>query len=85
MPPVLLPTMFLRGVRGTYGALLDNCSTGNYIVNSIAIRQKLKCVWRVHLAVKGMCGEIFRVESKVYKVPVREENNRIHVIECFGV
>ena len=34
---------------------------------------------------KGVCGEIFRVESKVYKVPFREENNRIHVIECFGV
>ena len=25
------------------------------------------------------------MESKVYKVPVGEENNIIHVIECFGV
>ena len=77
--------MFVRGVRGTYGALLDNCSTDTYIVNSVARRQKLRCVQKLHLEVEGMYGEVFRVESKVYEVPVREDNNKIHVLECYGV
>ena len=25
------------------------------------------------------------MESKVYEVPVREDNNKIHVLECYGV
>ena len=35
LPPVLLPAMFVRGVRGTYGTLRDNCSTDNYVVNDM--------------------------------------------------
>ena len=32
-----------------------------------------------------MCGELTQVESKVYRVPVREDNNKIHILECYGV
>ena len=58
LTPVLLPAMFVRGIRGTYGALLDNCSTDIYIFNNIARRQELRCVRKVHLEVEGMCGEV---------------------------
>ena len=85
LPPVLLPAMFVRGVRGTYGALLGNCSMDNYIVNNVARRQKLRCVRKVHLEVEGMCGEVFRMESKVDEVPVKEDNDKTHIQECFGV
>ena len=46
LPPVLLPAMFVRGVKGTYGTIMDNCSTDNYIVNDIARKHKLKSVLR---------------------------------------
>ena len=65
LAPVLLPAMFVSGVKGTYGTLMDNCSTDNYFVNDIARKQKLRCVREVHLEVEGMCVEVTRVESKV--------------------
>ena len=44
LPPVLPLAMFVRGIKGTYGTLMDNCSTDNYVVNDIARKQKLRCV-----------------------------------------
>ena len=46
---------------------------------------RLKCVREVHLEVERMCGELTQVDSKVYRVPVKEDNNQVHVLECFGV
>ena len=46
LPHVLLPAMYVRGVKGTYGTIMDNCSTDKYIVNDIARKHKLKSVLR---------------------------------------
>ena len=85
LPPVLLPALYVRGVKGIYGTLMDNCSTDNYVVNDIAIRQNLKSVREVKLEVEGMCGEITQVDSKVYLVDVKEDNGKVTVLECYGV
>ena len=85
LSPVLLPALYVRGVKGTYGTLMDNCSTDNYVVNDTAIRQNLKSLREVKLEVEGICGEVTQVDSTVYLVAVKAENGRVHNLECYGV
>ena len=52
--------MFVGGDKGTYGTILDNCSTDNYVRDDVARKQKLseKFVLRLkEYVVLSMGGE----------------------------
>ena len=66
------------------GTLLDNCSTDNYITNSMARKNNLVGE-QVELLVEGIGGEKNKVDSYVYQVPIEDKNGKVHVLECYGM
>ena len=89
MSPVLLPAMFVRDANNgqEYGALMDGCSTDNYVTNEAAKKHKLQPVHEVNLEVEGMCGEVTNVESKVFLVSVEDIKIKVQsgIFLCSGI
>ena len=65
--PVIVQAMYVKGLKGEYGTLLDNCSTDHYITNEMAKRKKFVGE-EVELLVEGIGGETteFKVLSTMF-------------------
>ena len=82
--PVIVYAMYVQGLKGRIGTLLDNCSTDNYITNSMARRNNLVGE-HVELLVEGIGGEKNKVDSYIFQVPIKDKTGRVHVLECYGM
>ena len=82
--PVIVHALYVQGLKGRFGTLLDNCSTDHYITNSMARKNNLVGE-QVELLVEGIGGETNRIDSTVYQVPVKDKAGQVHVLECYGM
>ena len=82
--PVIVQALFVQGMKGRLGTLLDNCSTDNYITNKVAKKNKFQGE-QVQLLVEGIGGEVQELDSMVYKVPIKDKFGDVHVLECYGM
>lgn len=84
---VLLPLYVVRGSGNIkYGAMVDGCSTDNYIKNKVARRHNLRIVDEVQLEIEGM-GEVKTSlkNVKVYEVSILDKHDQEHKLLCYGV
>ena len=85
MPPVMVLTQYVKGAEGqSYGTMLDHCSTDHYITLDIAEKYKFPGE-AVELLVEGIRGETSKLETKLYKVPIRDRHGVVHVLDCYGL
>lgn len=84
LPPTLLYTTFVK-TKGNrkLGALIDNGSTDDYILNKTAKRMKLKG-HPVELVTEGFGGQETKVCTKLYYVPIIDVKGRTHYLPCYG-
>ena len=66
------------------GTLLDNCSTDNYITNSMARKIRLQGE-KVQLMVEGIGGEMQEIDSTIYRVPIKDKHGQTHFLDCYGM
>ena len=82
---VLLKTLIVKGEKHgqNIGVMEDNCSTDNYITHSKAREMKLKGD-DILLRIEGI-NSVKEIDSKVYRVPIRDTKKQLHYIECYGL
>ena len=82
---VLLKSFIVAGKSANekIGVLEDNCSTENYITYAKAREMNLKGD-DIVLEVEGI-NTTKRINSKSFKVPIRDKRNNLHHIECYGL
>ena len=64
--------------------MLNHRSTDHYVTLDMAEKYKFPGE-AVELLVEGIGGEAFRVETKLYKVPIRDKFGAVHVLDCYGL
>ena len=82
---VLLKTLFVKGKdpNKILGVIEDNCSSDNYITFAKAEDLRLKGT-HITLEIEGINSTTI-IESKIFKVTIRDKQGKIHVIECYGL
>ena len=85
VPEVLLKTLIVNGEKDgqKLGVMEDNCSTDNYITHSKAKELKLKGE-DIVLRIEGI-NSTKEIQTKIYKVPIRDKKQKLHVLECYGL
>ena len=82
--PVIVQALFVQSLAGRMGTLLDNCSTDNYITNSMARKIRLQGE-KVQLMVEGIGGEMQEIDSTIYRVPIKDKHGQTHFLDCYGM
>ena len=71
MPPVMVLKQYVKWVKGqSYGTMIDHCSTDHYVTLDLVKKYKFPGA-AVELLVVGIGGETSRVDTKLYKVPIK--------------
>ena len=84
LPPTLLYTTFVTTKGGKrVGALMDNGSTDDYILHSLAKKMGLKGV-PVVLVTEVFKGTETTESTLLYDVPIYDKMNRAHHLPCYG-
>lgn len=84
LAPTLLFTTFVKTRGGIeLGALMDNGSTDDYILNSVAKKMKLKGQ-QVELVTEGFGGNERRMVTNLYYLPIWDIDNRVHYLPSYG-
>ena len=64
--------------------MIDHCSTDHYVTLDLVKKYKFPGE-AVELLVEGIGGETSRVETKLFKVPIRDKFGTVHVLDCYGL
>ena len=84
LAPTLLHTTFVRSFGNRrLGALIDNGSTDDYILNKTAKRMKLRG-YPVELVTEGFGGMETKINTNLYYVPIFDKKGRLHQLPCYG-
>ena len=84
LPPTLLYTTFALSKNGRkLGALIDNGSTDDYVLNKTAKRLNLTGQ-PVELITEGFGGIETKIKTKLYYVPIIDKFGRQHSLPCYG-
>ena len=82
--PVLLQAQFVQGPSGNkIGALLDLCSTDDYVTHKYAKKHKLHGE-QVELSVGGIGDNTMNISTMVYMVPIMVEG-KFYEFPCYGL
>ena len=84
LSPTLLYTTFAKTKGGRrLGTLMDNGSTDDYVLNSVA-RQLGLVGQPVELITEGFGGIETKVSTNLYYVPIYDKLGRTHHLPCYG-
>ena len=64
--------------------MIDHCSTDHYVTLDLVKKYKFPGE-AVELLVEGIGGETSSVETKLYKVPIKDKFGAVHVLDCYGL
>ena len=85
MPPVMVLTQYVKGEKGqNYGTMLDHCSTDHYVTLDMVEKYNYPGE-AVELLVEGIGGVTDRVETWLFKVPIKDKYGAEHVLDCYGL